>query len=309
MLRKSLLTLTVAAFAVLPLAASAQYNGQYNNGNGDTLLPSQSVITGTLEQSINSKTSQVGDPFVLDVQAPFPADDQRYQGAKVYGHVASVTHAGGMKKGGVDLAFDRLTLVDGTTAAVQGQTLSADPQGNRANTTDQDDRRRRRRPDSRQLRRQAHRHGCRRRDRRNRRRALRCEHRPERHRAARLHGLDEDDGSGDRPFAPAGLVSQRQRRLPEQLYHAVPDAVPLCVGSPAVPAPKAFVSSAKTSNTRHRSGGASLFHPALHPTSRAPSHCAIAWSSSCRAARMSRLRRRAPHEPRWRARCLLHGRA
>ncbi len=135
MLRKSLLSLAIAAFAALPLAASAQYNGQYNNGNGDTLLPSQSVITGTLEQSINSKTSQVGDPFVLDVQAPYPADDQRYQGAKVYGHVANVTHAGGTKKGRVDLAFDRLTLVDGTTASLQGQTLSADPQGNRANQT------------------------------------------------------------------------------------------------------------------------------------------------------------------------------
>jgi hypothetical protein len=135
MLRKSLLALTVAAFAALPLAASAQYNGQYNNGNGDTLLPSQSVITGTLEQSINSKTSQVGDPFVLDVQAPYPADDQRYQGAKVYGHVANVTHAGGTHKGGVVFAFDRLTLADGTTASLQGQTLSADPQGNRANQT------------------------------------------------------------------------------------------------------------------------------------------------------------------------------
>ena len=140
MIRKSLLALTIAAFAALPLAASAQYNGQYNNGqynngNGDTLLPSQSVITGTLEQSINSRTSQVGDPFVVDVQAPFPADDQRYQGAKVYGHVSQVTHAGGMKKGRVDLAFDRLTLVDGTTAAVQGQVLSVDPQGNRANQT------------------------------------------------------------------------------------------------------------------------------------------------------------------------------
>jgi len=134
MLRKSLLVLTVAAFAALPLAASAQYNGN-GNGNGDTLLPSQSVITGTLEQSINSKSSQVGDPFVLDVQAPYPADDQRYQGAKVYGHVASVTHAGGTHKGGVLFGFDRLTLADGTTASLQGQTLSADPQGNRANTT------------------------------------------------------------------------------------------------------------------------------------------------------------------------------
>ncbi|HEY0383413.1 MAG TPA: hypothetical protein VGC72_14560 [Candidatus Elarobacter sp.] len=137
MLRKSLLALTVAALAALPLAASAQYNGngQYNNGSGDTLLPSQSVITGTLEQSINSRTSQVGDPFVLDVQAPYPADDQRYQGAKVYGHVATVSHAGGMHKGGVSLAFDRLTLMDGTTASLQGQVMSYDPQGNKANST------------------------------------------------------------------------------------------------------------------------------------------------------------------------------
>ena len=135
MFRKSLLALTVAAFAALPLAASAQYNGQYNGQNGDTLLPSQSVITGTLEQSINTKTAQVGDPFVVDVQSPYPADDARYQGAKVYGHVATVNRAGGMHKAGFKLAFDRLTLVDGTTAAVQGDVLSIDAQGNKANST------------------------------------------------------------------------------------------------------------------------------------------------------------------------------
>ncbi len=135
MLRKSLQALAIAAVAALPLAASAQYNGPYNGGTGDTLLPSQTVISGTLEQTINSRNAQVGDPFVLDVQAPFPADDARYQGAKVYGHVASVSRAGGMKKGGVALGFDRLTLVDGTTAALQGQVLSLDAQGNKANST------------------------------------------------------------------------------------------------------------------------------------------------------------------------------
>ena len=141
MLRKSLLALAIAALAALPLAASAQYgngqygNGQYNGNTGDTLLPSQTVIAGTLEQTINSRNAQVGDPFVLDVQAPFPADDNRYQGAKVYGHVATVQRAGGMKKGGVTLGFDRLTLVDGTTAALQGQALSFDAQGNKANST------------------------------------------------------------------------------------------------------------------------------------------------------------------------------
>jgi hypothetical protein len=140
MLRKTLQALAVAAIAALPLAASAQYNGQYNNGpyngqTGDTLLPSQTVISGSLEQTINSRNAQVGDPFVLDVQPPFPMDDARYQGAKVYGHVATVQRAGGMKKGGVSLAFDRLTLTDGTTAALQGQVLSFDAQGNKSNST------------------------------------------------------------------------------------------------------------------------------------------------------------------------------
>jgi len=128
MLRKALSALAVASLVALPLAASAQYNG-------DTLLPSQTVITGTLEQTINSRNAEVGDPFVLDVNAPFPADDQRFQGAKVYGHVATVQRAGGMHKGGVNLAFDRLTLLDGTTAALQGQLLSLDAKGNKANST------------------------------------------------------------------------------------------------------------------------------------------------------------------------------
>jgi hypothetical protein len=139
MLRKTLQALAIAAVAALPLAASAQYNGpyngQYNPQTGDTLLPSQTVISGTLEQTINTRNAQVGDPFVLDVQPPFPMDDVRYQGAKVYGHVSTVNRAGGMHKAGVVLAFDRLTLMDGTTAALQGQVLSFDAQGNKANST------------------------------------------------------------------------------------------------------------------------------------------------------------------------------
>ena len=138
MFRKALQALAIAAVAALPLAASAQYNGQNNgpyNGAGDTLLPSQTVVSGTLEQTINTRNAQVGDPFVLDVQPPFPADDTRYQGAKVYGHVATVNRAGGMHKAGIVLAFDRLTLMDGTTASLQGQVLSVDTQGNKSNST------------------------------------------------------------------------------------------------------------------------------------------------------------------------------
>jgi hypothetical protein len=123
MFRKALLAIAVAAFAALPLAAAAQ---PYNGGGGDTLLPSQTVITGTLEQTINSRSAQVGDPFVLDVAPPYPGDDQRFQGAKVYGHVAAVQRAVGTKHGQVNLGFDRLTLMDGTTASLTGQLLSLD---------------------------------------------------------------------------------------------------------------------------------------------------------------------------------------
>ncbi len=119
MLRKPLLALAAAVFAALPLAASAQYNG-------DTLLPSQVVVTGTLEQTINSKSAQVGDPFVLDTVPPYPADDPRYQGARVYGHIANVVRASANHKGRVDLVFDRITLADGTTASLTGQVLSLD---------------------------------------------------------------------------------------------------------------------------------------------------------------------------------------
>jgi hypothetical protein len=122
MFRKALLALAVAAFAALPMTAVAQ---QYNGG-GDILLPSQTVVTGTLEQTINSKTAQIGDPFVLDVAQPYPGDDQRFAGAKVYGHVANVQRAVGTKHGQVNLAFDRLTLMDGTTASLTGQLLSLD---------------------------------------------------------------------------------------------------------------------------------------------------------------------------------------
>lgn len=119
MLRQAFAAIALAATASLPLAALAQYNG-------DTLLASQTVVQGTLEQSISSKTAQVGDPFVLDVTPPFPGDDQRFGNARVYGHVDAVSRAGGMKRGSVQLAFDRITLTDGTTASLTGKVLSLD---------------------------------------------------------------------------------------------------------------------------------------------------------------------------------------
>ena len=155
-----------------------------------------------------------------------------------------------MKKGGVDLGFDRLTLVDGTTAALQGQVLSLDPPGNKSNSTDQDDHRRGRRPDPRQLRREAHRHRRRRRGRRHRRRDPRREHRPEHHGRPGHDGLDEDHGSRHGALAPPGRLP-KQRRLLQQR----PGAYRRRTRRPITK----LSSGAKTNNTRHRSGGVSLF--------------------------------------------------
>lgn len=119
MVRQAFAALVCAALSALPFTALAQYNG-------DTLLGTQTVVQGTLEQSISSKTAQAGDPFVLDVTPPYPGDDPRFSNARVYGHVASVSRAGGMKRGSVQLAFDRITLSDGTTASLTGSVLSLD---------------------------------------------------------------------------------------------------------------------------------------------------------------------------------------
>lgn len=90
---------------------------------GSTVLSSQTVLTGTLEQGLNSKSANVGDPVILDLQPPFPNDDARFTGGRIYGHVNSVTHASSTTKGGVTLAFDRIELSDGTVASVSGETM------------------------------------------------------------------------------------------------------------------------------------------------------------------------------------------
>jgi hypothetical protein len=112
----------VALAAVFPAVVRAQVS------IGQPILPSQTVLTGTLEHPINTKTVQPTDQFVLDIQPPYPGDDQRLDGARVIGHVASVDRASGTKKGSVTLAFDRLMLTDGTEASVTGQMISTQGQ-------------------------------------------------------------------------------------------------------------------------------------------------------------------------------------
>ncbi|MGD0472278.1 MAG: hypothetical protein ABSB70_03590 [Candidatus Velthaea sp.] len=112
----------VAVAAAVPAAVLAQV------AVGQPIVPSQTVLTGTLEHPINTKTVQPTDQFILDIQPPYPADDQRLNGARVIGHIANVEHASGSRRGSVTLAFDRLMLADGTEASVSGQMISTQGQ-------------------------------------------------------------------------------------------------------------------------------------------------------------------------------------
>jgi hypothetical protein len=119
---------STAIAAALMLAAAVPAAVLAQVSVGQPIVPSQTVLTGTLEHPINTKTAQPTDQFVLDIQPPYPADDQRLNGARVIGHIASVDRAGGSKKGSVTLSFDRLMLADGTEASVSGQMISTQGQ-------------------------------------------------------------------------------------------------------------------------------------------------------------------------------------
>jgi len=130
-MKNFVLALAAVATLTVPQAVFAQQYQQPQSSQqyqqpapiGTTVLSSQTVLTGTLEQGLNSKSANVGDPVILDLQPPFPNDDARFTGGRIYGHVNSVTHASSTTKGGVTLAFDRIELSDGTVASVSGETM------------------------------------------------------------------------------------------------------------------------------------------------------------------------------------------
>src|SRR5450755_1591105 len=126
--RRTMLHKFATAVAAVAVAAAVPAIVLAQVAVGQPIVPSQTVLTGTLEHPINTKTVQPTDQFVLDIQPPYPGDDQRLNGARVIGHVANVDRASGTKKGSVTLAFDRLMLADGTEASVSGQMISTQGQ-------------------------------------------------------------------------------------------------------------------------------------------------------------------------------------
>lgn len=76
---------------------------------GEFIVPNGTVITGTLENEINTKASQNNDRFKMTVQGPM-----EFRGAVIEGYITGVGRSGQVSgRSNVTFNFERITLRDG----------------------------------------------------------------------------------------------------------------------------------------------------------------------------------------------------
>ena len=78
-----------------------------------TALAAQVIAAGTtmdtkLNVALDTKTSYVGQPISLTVQAPYPEDNPAFENAKIYGHVTSVVSGGQGRNPQMSIALDSI---------------------------------------------------------------------------------------------------------------------------------------------------------------------------------------------------------
>jgi hypothetical protein len=73
---------------------------------------------------INTKNAQPGDQFTMAVESPYPNNNPKYNGAIVYGHVASASKASQGRKAVLNLAFDKIVFPDGEQGLIAGTMIA-----------------------------------------------------------------------------------------------------------------------------------------------------------------------------------------
>ncbi len=87
---------------------------------GDYVVPNGTIISGILENEINTKASQNNDRFRLTVQSP-----NEFRGAVVEGYISGVARSGKVTgRSNVTFNFDKITLKDGKTYDFAGNLQS-----------------------------------------------------------------------------------------------------------------------------------------------------------------------------------------
>jgi uncharacterized protein YcfJ len=97
------------AFA-LPIAAAASTNPVELNAG--------SMITSSINQTIDSGSAHAGDRFTMTVLTPYPGNNGVYDNAKLYGHVTRVVSAGQGQNPVLEFNIDRMVLASGRQADV-----------------------------------------------------------------------------------------------------------------------------------------------------------------------------------------------
>jgi hypothetical protein len=111
----------IAAFVVIPTLAAAQQ--QATPPGPPPFAPQPGMqFTGTLQQNVSSKNANVGDQITL---MNVNSTDGQITGARMYGHIVSVTRAGQGRNAQVLMSFDTLQLPDGESFPVVGEVTQA----------------------------------------------------------------------------------------------------------------------------------------------------------------------------------------
>jgi hypothetical protein len=92
----------------LPLAARAD----------DGVPPPGTILLGTFDHSLDSRTSDVLEPFTLNGVA---SDDRSFRGGRIFGHVTRVVKATKKTRGEIDFVFDAYISAAGRRYPIQGR--------------------------------------------------------------------------------------------------------------------------------------------------------------------------------------------
>lgn len=102
---------------------SSQYGGApttITGRTGDFIVPNGTIISGILDNEINTKVSQNNDRFRLIVQSP-----DEFRGATIEGYISGVWRSGKVTgQSNVTFNFERITLRDGKTYDFAGNLQS-----------------------------------------------------------------------------------------------------------------------------------------------------------------------------------------
>lgn len=90
---------------------NSNYPTTSNARRGDYIVPNGTIITGILENEINTKASQNNDRFRMTVQSP-----NQFRGATVEGYISGLTRSGQVSgRSQLTFNFERITLRNGQT--------------------------------------------------------------------------------------------------------------------------------------------------------------------------------------------------